>query len=93
MLVIVKRDWGIRDVLKSQEDPGRKKGKPSGSYIDDLTALKKAVILCDACVKRFNAKKAGYEKPARFSTVRAKCDDCREMGFGTLFMARDTLPR
>lgn len=90
LLVIVKRDWGIQDVLKSQEDPGRKKGKPSGSYIDDLVALKKAVILCDLCVRKFNAKKAGYEKPSRFSTVRGKCDDCREMGFGTLFVHAGT---
>lgn len=93
MLVIVKRDWNLRDIAESFEDPGRKKGKPSGSYIDDLVALKKAVILCDGCVRKFSAERAGYERPARFSTVRAKCDDCREFGFGTLFTARGTLPR
>jgi hypothetical protein len=93
MIVIVKRDWGVKDIAKSYEDPGRKKGKPSGSYIDDLVALKKAVILCDSCLHKFNAERAKYEKPARYSTVRAKCDDCREFGFGTLFLAATKLPR
>ena len=90
-MIIVKRDWGIQDVLKSQEDPGRKKGKPSGSYIDDLVSLKKAVILCDGCLHKFNAERSGYKKPSKYSVVRAKCDDCREFGFGTLFLHAGTM--
>lgn len=86
LLLIVKRDWGIKDILKSFEAPTRKKGKVSGSHIDDIVANKEALILCDACVHKFNAKAVGYAKPRRFSTVRAKCDDCREFGFGTMFL-------
>lgn len=85
-MIIVKRQWSKQEVLASTEDPGRKRGKPSGSYIDDLVALKKAVILCSGCLHKFNAKKVGYKKPERFSVVRGKCDDCREFGFGTLFI-------
>ena len=85
-MIIVKQKWSQRDILASTEDPGRRKGKPSGSYIDELVSLKKAVILCSNCLHKFNAKKAAYEKPMRFSVVRGKCDDCREFNFGTLFL-------
>ncbi len=85
-MIIVKQKWSKRDVLASTEDPGRRKGKPSGSYIDDLVALRKAVILCNGCLHKFNAKRSGYRRHERFSTVRGKCDDCREFGFGTLFL-------
>lgn len=90
MLVLVKKDWGIQDILRSYEDPGRKKGKVAGSHMDELVASEQAVILCDLCVHKFNAQSARYRKPARFFTVRAKCDDCRVFGFGTLFVSEKT---
>ena len=89
-MILVKRTWGLRDIAKSFEAPARKKGKVSGSHIDEIVANKEALILCDSCVHKFNAKTAGYAKPRRFSTVRGMCDDCREMGFGTLFLDANT---
>lgn len=55
---------------------GRRIGKPAGSYIADLVALKKAIVLCGLCVHKFDAKRNHYfhEKSMR---VQGNCDGCR----------------
>lgn len=94
MLVIVKRAWGLRDYLKSLEDPGRKKGKPVGSYIDDLAALRKAIVLCDFCVKGFNAKHYRYHRQTEYPYVRGNCDACRRHSDrASLFMPEENVPK
>ncbi len=77
MLILVKRTWGIRDILKSLEDPGRKKGKPVGSYVDDLAALHKAIVLCSGCRKGFHPKRHGYYQQRELPFVQGNCDACR----------------
>jgi hypothetical protein len=61
---------------------GRKVGKTAGSYIDDLVALEKAIVLCFSCAHRFGddrvIKAKGYYKDKRFGYASGKCDDCRQ---------------
>ena len=78
MIIIARRTWGLRDYLKAAEAKGRRIGKPHGSYIDDLAALKKAIVLCDGCVRRFNHVKHGYYRQREFPFVRGSCDACKQ---------------
>lgn len=65
--------------VKLVEYGGRKEGKPSGSHMDDLVQLQKAIILCFSCFHRFgDPKKKGYYKDTRFGYATGKCDDCRQ---------------
>ncbi|KPK68175.1 hypothetical protein AMJ82_08925 [candidate division TA06 bacterium SM23_40] len=60
-----------------REHPGRRIGKPEGTYIMDLVALRKAILLCWRCQPRFNHKRANYYKDERFPYVVGRCDGCR----------------
>lgn len=65
---------------KLVEDPGRKVGKPEGSHIYDLVALRKAIVLCHIrCRARFDHKKADYYMDRRFPYVTGRCDGCRQI--------------
>lgn len=78
MLIIAKRTWGIKDILKSFESKGRKKGKPRGSHIDDFVALRKSIALCGTCRKGFNPKGKQYTTSRKVPICRGACDSCRE---------------
>lgn len=61
----------------------------SGSAnLDDMIALRKAVILCGAHARKFEPAKAHYrahpDKNVR--RVRGNCDWCQQFGFATLFL-------
>ena len=55
----------------------------AGSWIDDLTALKKCIMLCWKCEKKFkNYKKYGYERkkficPGQQLAI-GTCDGCKD---------------
>lgn len=76
--VLVKRkDWTIRDVLKSEEaDVGPTHGRTAGSWVYDLAALKKLILLCPFCTHKFNPAKVGYRKDKEFPHYIGKCDGC-----------------
>lgn len=78
LIVLVKQAWSKQDILKSMESPGRKKGKPKGSHIDDFVALRKSVALCPLCVSGFNPRGKRYVTSKRVPFCRGKCDACRE---------------
>jgi hypothetical protein len=62
------------------EHPGRKYGQVPGSWIDDLTQLRKVIILCDTpCQSKFYYKRAQYYRDERYgSRATATCDGCRK---------------
>lgn len=61
------------------EYQGRKLGGTAGSHMDDMVALKKAIILCFSCLHRFGEpRRKNYYKDRRFGYVNGKCDDCRK---------------
>ncbi len=88
-------------------DPGRQTNPKRGyqspaAYLDDLAALKQAIILCSFCVVKWNPRKEGFR--ARFVpdptgvasgyTVMGKCDACKQMtgnmGGGKVYVSVDT---
>ncbi len=103
------KGYKARDRMR--EDPGRqtnpKKGYQSpAAYLDDLAALKRAIILCSFCVNKWGSpRKKGYR--ARFVpdpsgttsgyAVQGKCDACKQMtghmGGGKVYVAADLWKR
>ena len=78
--ILLPKKWTPRESARVLEYQGRRKGSIAGSHIDSLVALKKAIILCWKCRRKFNAKAVGYYKPGRIPYVRAsRCDGCREL--------------
>ena len=58
---------------------GPGKGRLAGGWIADMAALKKAVLLCDFCVRRWAPRNYGYRRrnlwPGQ-SFAFARCDGC-----------------
>lgn len=91
MIVIAKRTWGVRDILKSYESKGRKAGKPKGSHVVDLADLKKAILLCDACLKGFSPKRHNYFAYRPNQYARGNCDVCRNFSNRILTFLHESL--
>lgn len=75
--ILRKRQWTPGDRLKAAESPGRPTGRIPGSYIDDLAALRKCVVLCPLCVAKFSAKTARYRQEKDIPFATGRCDGCR----------------
>jgi hypothetical protein len=71
---------------KEMTHPGRKIGGTHGSWISDLVELKKSIVLCHACTRKFDHKKNNYYKQCEFPHVLGKCDACKNFGKGDLFL-------
>lgn len=87
-------------ILKHQTKHGRlqgaegQKGAPSGrlagGWLDDLATLKKAIVLCHRCVKKFNYKAYGYKRSRILAWdpfVLGDCDGCGVFQQGNLFLS------
>ncbi len=51
-----------------------------GGWIGDLVALGKAVVLCDWCRRKFDFRKAGYERRQLWPGQRFVMGDCDGCG-------------
>ena len=60
-----------------KEHPGRPVGKPHGTWVGELVALRKASVLCWSCQHKFNHKRNHYYKDMRFDCHQGLCDGCR----------------
>ncbi len=95
-----------REIATSFEHPGRRT-TPHGyqspaSWISDLTALKKLIVLCSVCRQHFNPRKHGYRKAyipdssgkTSGYEINGKCAGCKQetanMGGGTGFTPEET---
>jgi len=60
-----------------------------GSWLSDLAALGKAIVLCDMCARKWNPAGVGYVSkrlwPGAPDYVVGDCDSCGQMGRGTLY--------
>ena len=75
--VIAKQQWTDQDRLKATEDKGRHWKRPAGGYIDDLSALRKSIVLCSQCIYKFNPRLNRYRKETDFPQVMGRCDGCK----------------
>jgi hypothetical protein len=62
-----------------------------GSWLADLTALKKSLVLCFRCKAKFQGSVSAreYYMDTRYPHVNGSCDGCRELGQGNLFIHED----
>ena len=67
-----------RKILKSLEAGGKPVGRLAGGWVDDFAALRKAIMLCEFCSPRFNAKQNKYAVWRRDIYAIAKCDGCNQ---------------
>ena len=62
---------------------GRISGQTAGTFVNEMAGLEKMLYLCDGCIGKFNAKRAGYRRPSRPPLNKgciSNCDGCREWG-------------
>ena len=95
-----------REKLKALEHPGRQTNPQRGyqsavSWISDLIALRKVIILCDFCRAKFNPRRFGYRRVDALDndgkvlahSVNGQCDACkgdtRLIGGGTGFQPEE----
>lgn len=68
-----------------REDPGRKVGKPHGSYIAGLYEQRQTIWLCRGCAHKFDYKRWNYYRERYY--VIGKCDACgTNNGRNTLYV-------
>ena len=95
-----------QEVLASREHPGRNAsaGQTAASWISDLVALKKFIILCDFCRTKFNNRKNHYRRffqpdytgKTDGYAVNGRCDACKQLtvnvgnGVGTGYIHEST---
>jgi len=79
---------------KLVEAPGKKQGQPVGTWIGNLSDLRKVILLCPPCSNGFNYKRNRYYPDMRWpQRVQGKCDG-RCQGFtamGTAFYPEESL--
>lgn len=91
MDILVAKSFTTRQIKRA--DTKRVEFKPnrytSGSAnVDDMVALKKAVILCDSHTRKFSPKAAKYRAhpDKNLRRVLGRCDACQAFGLSSLFL-------
>lgn len=89
--ILVRKDFTPGEIKRAElaRDEFRPGRYTSGSAnLDDMIALRKAVILCDLHVRKFKPRAAHYElHPAEnMRRVQGACDVCKMFGLATLFI-------
>lgn len=85
--ILKKVDMSDPKVLEKERlHPGHKSGTVHGSYISDLAALYKTIVLCYSCSHKFDHKKYRYYMQREFPFVLGKCDACKNFGKGNLYL-------
>lgn len=88
------KPWTDQRLTLAAESTGKKSGTTAGSYIADLVSLKKAILLCPACLPKFGAAQNGYVTQSRMPMCGGRCDGCKDNGMDRrLFLHHSQLPR
>lgn len=88
------RNWDKRSLMAQRAHTGRRPGTTSGSYVSDLAALRKCIILCPSCVPKFNGTAKGYIIPHNLPKAQGRCDGCKEFHpLNVVHMHHENLPR
>lgn len=89
--ILVRKDFSPSEIKRAElaRDEFRRNRYTSGSAnLDNMIALRKAVILCDSHARRFKPRAAHYEPhPAdNLKRVHGGCDVCKVFGLASLFL-------
>jgi hypothetical protein len=85
------KSWTKAERLKAYEHPGRKHGKPHGSFVIDLADLRKAVLLCSACASKFDYKRHRFRLETEFRYNLGNCDACKVFdSYCSMYIAEET---
>ena len=87
MAFLLQPDTKVDRVKAAKGQRGAPSKRLAGGWIGDLTALGKAVVLCDGCRRKFDAKRAGYERRQLWpgqKFVLGDCDGCGRWCQGVL---------
>jgi len=92
MEILSRKNWTNQQILKTWEDPGRKRGQMAGTYVDDLCELAKTIILCPMCIHAMNWRRKGYYSVTHFEhiTCQGTCDGCRNQTNRGTFLIHET---
>lgn len=94
MVALHLKPWTDERLTLDDESTGKKSGQMAGTYISDLVALQKTVLLCPTCLPKFDAKRAGYVNAPSMPHCIGKCDGCKDMGIERrLFLHHQNMPR
>ena len=80
------------DAMRQRAGARRGGGRNAGGWIADLVDLKKAIMLCFLCMRKFDWKKNGYvprKAVPGYNHVLANCDACLSWGRAKLFLPRE----
>lgn len=91
LTILVPRPETARRRFQAAASGGRRVGAVVGSYVSDLAALRKTIMLCALCVHRFNPRRYQYEPWRRDLYAVAACDDCRATTHGTRIFIHESL--
>ena len=91
MTILVRKDYAPAEIERSKVRASefRRNRYTSGSaHLDDMIALRKALILCDQHALKFKPRAAHYElhPSPSMRRVMGNCDCCRTFGPGALFL-------
>lgn len=78
-----------RQAVRRVEIRGKPRGLMAGSYLSDLAALGKAIMLTPDEARRFNAKAHGYATNQKIPRARGFSDASDLFGELVLFMKKD----
>ncbi len=85
--------WTTRRRLGAGQSSGRRSGQTAGGRILDLADLKKAVMLCDGCLPKFNSAEAGYVTKSNLPFAAGRCDGCEQFTPRGHLLVHHTLAR
>ena len=74
--ILVPKPYTKQQRLKGMEAPGKTKGRTAGSWVDDIAAQKKVILLCPLCTNKFNPARVHYRKEKEFPYAVGRCDGC-----------------
>ncbi len=82
--ILIRKEYSKLDHIKRVETKGNHRGRTAGSYVLDLADLKKAIVLCDQCRRKFNAR--GYVAHKTIPRVTGQCDACKLIGVNNMYV-------
>jgi len=92
--IYVKRkdsSWTQKELNDAMLHPGRRHGKPHGSWVLDLADLRKMILLCPACNSKFDYKRHRFRMEKEFRYVIGNCDACRTLDTHcSMYIAEET---